>query len=103
VWLTEHGVSVTTPALQRYLRTAQPTATGRDKSRTRRPRSSDPGDTNTATPVPPQPSTRVQSAAAPPPASRSATIAVQGGAEPSSRPQPPPRSGFAVRPDAKDI
>lgn len=88
-WLTEHGVSVTTPALQRYLRTAKPAAPTRDKRRAASGRSNVSGEAGTTT----QGATRVQAAVAPPPAPRSASIPVQGGTEPSTKPQPPIRSG----------
>jgi hypothetical protein len=100
-WLTEHGVLVTTPALQRYLRTAKPSGPGRDKRRAASSRSDASGVAGTATQVPPLPSTGVQAGLAPSQAPRSASTPVQGSTDLSSRPST--RSGFVVRPDTKDI
>jgi len=101
-WLTEHGVSVTTPALQRYLRTAKPSLR-REKGGAASRRSSASEEGGAPLQAATSPSTRVQAAVSPQPASRPATAPVQGTAESSARPQPPTRSGFVVRPDTKDI
>lgn len=97
-WLTEHGVSVSTPALQRYLRTAKPSLKREKGGGGSRLGSALEQRSSTAH-ASTSPSTRAhgtQTTGSVPPPVRTPTDA-------NTRGQQPTPDGFVVRPDRREI
>jgi hypothetical protein len=103
-WLTEHGLAVTVPALQRYLRGVKPPATSGDLGRPRGARSKTSRDGKTGSRISPAASVNMPVVSPGREMNTAASVAALGPQAKAPAPEHGKRrSEFVPRPDSEDI